>query len=450
MNRASCGLLFGGINTLKTTNLGRAAKYLYDTYGCVARLISADNEYETIAPEINAGIIDPFSIVAIPNPFGVCCKLQIGYWPEVRDGRIVMCKPRIENGRMLDRHGRWIGAYLIEGTTTIAELFHQDHINNQRKIGEDLVGKFEVAVETDTGMEVITLAKSAQSHYGQVQNHVTQSMIPAMSMLPGLKWVWWTGHEYAGEDEATGQMRLGPGVVGKAATMVVPRKMGNTFHMVSVESSQVDARTRKVKRSIEHRAYFESHADANLITQMWPAGVKLPPVAVPEWRNMFPDGYIPLTFDQGIEAFIKFHDKHEIKIVVAVPDNLPVPAVSGEVPGLQTGSPAPVSLPLPVQPQTGIGQGPAVQQAMQAATQTQPVGRPSLRRPLRPIVMPTPQPPLADQLQKSIDVVNQAKQQAAAVEDLSSTPTPTVPEIPGINDLPNNNDTNDNNNNKEN
>lgn len=398
------------MNTTKTTNLGRIARYLYEKYGLKSRLISADNEYDTLEDLIGAGVIEPFAIVAVPNPFPVMTKLSMGQWPVIEHGIPVMREtPPAEMAK--------IGAYLIEGTTTIAELLHQDHIRKARKIGEDLVGKFEE--------DGITFAKSAQSHYGHVQDFVTLDLIPRFSMLP-VQWVWWTGHEYAGEDEATGQTRLGPGVVGKAATMKVPRKMGNTFHFVSAENIETDARTHKSTRTTEYRAYFEPHSDAQLVRLFWPAGVKLPVTAIPKWRERFPGGYIPLTLTQGVEQYIEFHDtlaKQDKLVITPGAGALPKPEITqGVKSGEATSAPAPVP----------------------AATQTRPpyrgYQRPPLPRTPTPMPIrvggpygtgqkdsvinkePEPEPSLEETLKKSIEAVTG---EPVVVPDINAVPVPT-------------------------
>ena len=393
MKRASCGLIYGAMNTTKTTNLGRVARYLFDKHGLRSRLISADNEYDTLEDLIGEEVIEPFAIASVPNPFPIMTKLSLGMWPVLENGQIVMRETPAE---------QWskIGAYLIEGTTTIAELLHQDHIRKARKIGEDVVGQF-----TEEG---ITFAKSAMSHYGHVQDFVTLDLIPRFSTLP-VKWVFWTGHEYQGEDEATGQTRLGPGVVGKAATMKVPRKLGNTFHCIAFENVQTDPKTHKTTRSTEYRAYFEPHADAYSRTQMWPAGVKVPVKWVAEWRVKFPDGYIPLTLERGIEQFLEFQDEMTVKYgapadseagnLVTMPTSVTI--VGSTVTVSQTRPPVRPSYPtrpsrFPARP---VMQPPVPQPTLSYPT------RPS-RFPARPVMQPpVPQPTLTEQLQLSIEKV---------------------------------------------
>jgi hypothetical protein len=385
MKRASCGLIYGAMNTTKTTNLGRVARYLHDKHGLRSRLISADNEYDTLEDLIGEGVIEPFAIASVPNPFPIMTKLSLGMWPVLENGQIVMRETAAD---------QWpkIGAYLVEGTTTIAELLHQDHIRKARKIGEDVVGQF-----TEEG---ITFAKSAMSHYGHVQDFVTLDLIPRFSTLP-VKWVFWTGHEYQGEDEATGQTRLGPGVVGKAATMKVPRKLGNTFHCIAFENVQTDPKTHKTTRSTEYRAYFEPHADAYSRTQMWPAGVKVPVKWVAEWRTKFPDGYIPLTLEKGIEQFLEFQDEMTAKY--GAPDSDVGNLIAMPAAAASTASPA----------------------AASSASQTRPLARsvayarPS-RFPVRPAQPAQPaQPTLEEQLQKSVDL---AHAQQTEIPDINAVP----------------------------
>jgi hypothetical protein len=292
------------MNTLKTTNLGRLAKYLIMKYGIKSRLISADNEWDSIDDCIADGYIDPLSILAFDNPFPVLTKLSQGQWLRYNANRRKLewfQTPQSDLEKL---------AYLIEGTTTIGELLMQDHVSKARVIGQDVVGKFEEAAEP--GDTAFTYANPAQSHHYNVQTFVTMSLIPDFMMLP-VKWVWWTGHEYRGEDEATKQRMLGPGVTGKAVTTKVPRKVGNCLHMDMVEQVSIDPQTKRTRRVLDHRAYYEPHADAESPSLKWPAGLKMPASWVPAWRERFPEGYIPLTLDQGVEVYLAFHDEMAAK-----------------------------------------------------------------------------------------------------------------------------------------
>jgi len=383
---ASCGLMYGALNTLKTTNLGRIARYLYETFGLTSRMITADNEYDTVKDLVEAGVIEVFAIKALANPFGTLTKLSQGYWPQIQNDRIVMCATPPD--RMAT-----IGAYLIEGTTTIGELLHADHINKARKIGENIVGQFTDQVETDTGIEEISYGKSAQAHYQHVQDYVTYNLIPTFAML-AIKWVWWTGHEYMGEDEATGQARIGPGVIGKAAVMKVPRVVGNTLHMTANEEVSTNAQTHKTTRKMERRAYFEKHKDQFLKMQDWPAGLKLPEDSVDAWSKLFPDGYIELTHNQGVEQYVKFHQeiaRRAQKLVIMPGTEMFVDAKARE---------PQVALPAIGTPTIGT------------TTQTAPPRRAPILPPRRPLPTPirrpaptpaSPQPTLEEQLTKSIE-----------------------------------------------
>jgi hypothetical protein len=302
--RASCGLLYGAMNTFKTTNLGRIARYLYEHHGLRSRLISADNEWDSLQEEIDEGIVLPLSILAFPNPFPVLTKLSKGMWPEYNARtRKLEFKPTTPDD--LSKL-----AYLIEGTTTIGELLMQDHVMKARVIGQDVVGKFEEAAEP--GDTVYSYANPAQSHHYNVQTFVTMSLIPDFMMLP-VKWVWWTGHEYRGEDEATKQRLLGPGVTGKAVTSKVPRKVGNCLHMDVVEQVEIDKVTKRSKRLLKHMAFYEPHADSESPSLKWPAGLKMPATWTPAWRERHPDGFIELTLTQGVDDYLKFHDEMTAK-----------------------------------------------------------------------------------------------------------------------------------------
>jgi hypothetical protein len=354
-------------------------------------MITADNEYDTVKDLVDADVVDVFSIKVISNPFGVLTKLSQGYWPAIKNGKLVMAPTPP------DKFAR-IGAYLIEGTTTIGELCHADHINKARQIGENIVGKFSELVETDTGVEEITYGKSAMSHYQQVQDYVCFNLIPGFAKLP-VKWVWWTGHEYMGEDEATGRSMLGPGVVGKAAVMRVPRVVGNTFHMVANEEVSTNPQTHKTTRTLTHRAYFEKHKDAFMAGQSWPAGLKIPMgddgSFLKGWQAKFPDGYIELTQDQGVEAYVKYHQEIARKTTKLV-------LTPGTEIYVESSAKDPAPLPAQTTPLPSTG----------GASQLKPAPRPAvmpLRKPVPPLPRPAPlvaaKPTLEAQLIASIEQV---------------------------------------------
>jgi hypothetical protein len=234
----------------------------------------------------------------------VLTKLSKGEWPTYN--------PRTRKLEFkttpLDELSKYV--YLLEGTTTFGELLMQDHVMKARVIGQDVVGKFEEAYEP--GDTVYSYANPAQSHHYNVQTFVTMSLIPDFMMLP-VKWVWWTGHEYRGEDEATKQRLLGPGVTGKAVTSKVPRKVGNCIHMDIAEEVEIDKVTKRSKRILRHRAYYEPHADSESPSLKWPAGLKMPAVWVPAWRERHPEGFIELTLTEGVDDYLKFHDEMAAK-----------------------------------------------------------------------------------------------------------------------------------------
>jgi hypothetical protein len=420
IRRASCGLLYGPINSTKTTSLGRIARYIFNRYGLTSRLISADNEYDTLENEIDEGIIEPFAVLNVPNPFPTLTKLSKGLWPTaVKRGTVTVIEMQPTPPEKMAK----IGAYLIEGTTTIGELLREDHIRKARVLGQDVVGKFEE--------DGIVYAKAAQSHYGHVQDFVTMNLIPIFSMLP-VRWVWWTGHEYTGEDEATGQMRLGPGVVGKAATMVTTRKLGNTFHMTLTEATALISG--KNVRTLEPRAYFQSHP-SGIGQIMWPAGVKLPVDWVAEWRARYPEGYIPLTLDSGIEQFVKYiDDKSE---AAGKSRAVTVPATPPE----QSMEPTSPSVPVPTAPAAvRVAPAPATP-APPPATQTRPGATP-IRRPMvppRPGPLPTPRFATAAPIQKPAAPVTTPPDKLAetlekSIEQVTGAPVANV--IPDINAVP--------------
>jgi hypothetical protein len=292
--RASTLLMYGKKGAKKTTQLGFLARWLWKRTGKITRLISADQEWDTIKTVIAEGIIQPFSIQNIPHPWEVTLKLSQGMWPKgVRgdDG-----KPRIE----LQETADWskIGAYAVEGLDSIGELLLGDHMRTGRKLAQEPPFRFQDGDMTFSG--------AAPAHYGDVQNNVILTLVPNFARLP-VEWIWWTGHELLGVDEeGTKRPVFGPGVVGKKS-LKVNTKIGSTFHMESM--TVMAPHPKNPEQKIPHTAFvawFRDHPDDLLPSMLWPANFKMPVEWVRAWQQKFPYGFIPLTLEGGAEQYLQF------------------------------------------------------------------------------------------------------------------------------------------------
>lgn len=285
-NYAASILAYGGTGTLKTTNVGAFARYVWETTRAPTRLVFADNGgWEPIQPYIDAGIILPYRLRDNPTLLEQIRLLMKGHWPD-KDGNFGK-EPNLDN----------VGANAAEGLTSISMLILRHLVGKGQKISEDIVGTFR------EGNEVFGAA--GRSHYGFVQQFILD-FIGAFSTLPTLsKRVMFTAHEGKGQDSQTRQTVYGPAAVGQAVTDKIPFFVGDLLHF---ETTVLDAK----KNQTTVRAYFKPHADADLQSIIWPAKARLPFDLVADFQEKWPEGCLDLS-KETLYDYLKFMDSVRLK-----------------------------------------------------------------------------------------------------------------------------------------
>ncbi len=314
-------LLFGRSGSYKTSELRHIARRTYAKYGKITRLVSSDGGgWTPLQPEIDVGIIEPWRVTLQEHPISVYRKLSKGYWPKPvqRNGQreLALVEPNADTWKR-------VGAYLIEGLTSISAVMMRDHIINQRKLAEDpLVGQWEekVLVELGDGKLSDATEKYMTSNWGHF-NSVQQSVyeiVTAFSGLP-LHMVGFTALETAGEERvgtgktrvSTGRVQIGPQVIGQAMTTVVPAWVGDCIHMDTYNRDTMskvkgaDGRETEVKTGVRTnvRAYYVTHPDLETgITVA--AKPRVPPERWPALMQKFPGGYYTPTPEHGLDLYL--------------------------------------------------------------------------------------------------------------------------------------------------
>lgn len=283
-NYAASILCYGATGTRKTTNVGGFAKYVWETTRAPVRYITADGGgWEPIEPYIQAGIILPYRLSDSPTLLEQIRLFMKGRWPN-------------DKGELVQNSDN-VGAYAIEGLTSISMLMLRHLVGKGQKVAQDVVGQFR------EGSEVFGAA--AMAHYGFVQQF-TLDMIGSFSTLPTLsKRVLFTAHEGKGQDEQTRQTIYGPAAVGKAITDKIPFFVSDLLHF---ETSVIDAK----KNETTVRAYLKNHPDADLQSILWPAKVRMPFDVVHEFTTKWPEGYIDLG-KESLYDFLKFMEQARAK-----------------------------------------------------------------------------------------------------------------------------------------
>lgn len=300
--RALTHLIYGPSGTFKTTQIGFLAWRIWKKYRKKTRLISADGSgWSPIQKFIDAGIIDAFSISKLDvlkhSPLGLLRKLSRGDWPRDNgDGtaRVVPTPPE---------EVAQVGAYAIEGLTSIAELLMEELRVRQQRIGEDAVGSFTVDGER--------FSANNRAHYNFVQNEVA-GLVKGFSSLP-VEHVLLTALEGRGEDEATRESIRGPAIIGKAATAKVPAWVGDVIHAdsyaVEVKVPDPVAKFTAVQLQTKVRLWFVRHPDENFPTISYPAKLRVPPEQMQKVLKRWPGGYFEPSTTGGLDWLLELEDE---------------------------------------------------------------------------------------------------------------------------------------------
>lgn len=285
-------VLYGPTGSRKTSQIGEYAKYIYEKTGKITRLISLDGGgWAPIQDLINAGIISAWRAVDEPRLLNALIAASKGAWPKLTSKGLRVPGPVVVPST--DQRGKAmndVGAYAVEGWTSIASAVMRFLVDKGQKINEDVVSKF---VE-DSDFGSFSFGAPSRGHFGFAQNFILD-LIKNFSGLP-VERVLYTALEGKGEDKLTKQLQYGPQVAGNAITASIPQYVGDCLHFEDFyEESGVDPlnSTQKLKE-LRVRAWFQQHPDQQTGV-MWPAKCRLVPSKVPEFKKiMGTSGYFNL------------------------------------------------------------------------------------------------------------------------------------------------------------
>ena len=313
--------LYGRSGTFKTTQIGFLSQYIYERTGKITRLISADGGgWKPLLPYIEGGLIEPYSIRNEANPIFTLHKLVQGYWPT-----------KLESGKRLSKEFSLdtsnIGAYAIEGVTTISELII-DHLAGKKlgmnpaysltltASGESITSGQESVKKFDAGEKFIDTQGQAlgdvisgaysQDHYGYVQKTVIEKLV--MSWNLPVELVLWTSHEATAEDDLTRTAIYGPALVGKKGTPKIGRNVGVLIHAEPFNVTKPNAPNTKPIEATEVRYYFMSHPNQLMPKVTWECKPRIPSVLMPELLKKWPDAYFTPTVTKGLDEYLRLED----------------------------------------------------------------------------------------------------------------------------------------------
>lgn len=297
-------LLYGDTDSYKTTQIGFLAKWLYKRTGKALFYCSADaGTWEPLEKHIEAGLIQPFSLLKLPANVDVryiLRKLTDGVTPTELD----------EYGQMTSTTLNFIdkskySGMAFEGLTSISELLLRQSAG--KKVLQNASWSETIGDETFGGL--------SESHYGAAQEEIINLVIRSQG-LP-LEVVCWTGHELVSEDKQKRPVR-GVAVVGVKGTPRIAKNVGTMIHctksLIGYEEDKVKG-TKVAK--YEPRYYFQSHPDMTMIDHpvfgdtLYPAKTRLPVEVIPKLLEKYKGGYFVPDVERGLDAFLEFEDSLE-------------------------------------------------------------------------------------------------------------------------------------------
>lgn len=277
VDNAKSLLIYGETQTGKTSLIGRIAREHYARTGKITRLILCDEGGPSaIQPEIDEGIIQVVDMMGDEQPQSNLMWLAKGHFPGA-DGRIDQKRQQLEN----------VGIVALDSLSSAAAMIINYFIQSGVKISQDIVG-----LREEQGLR---FGNAAQSHYGATHSYILQ-LITAMASLP-VDRVIHTALESKAQDVIDNSIILGPMIIGRALTGVIPNRMNRILHLEIAPSA--DGKER------QYRIYFQPHIDS-VLRKTWPANLRLPLDAQPKIKAhaLYGKGYI--DFSTGKELLDLF------------------------------------------------------------------------------------------------------------------------------------------------
>lgn len=284
----STALIYGDSGIGKTANLQMIADYLLSLYpGTKGRLITADGGGSTPFTQtglVQSGKVELLNIAASDLAYAEISALSDGKWPI--DGK-TGCKSWFTRAASL----KDVSFYMIEGLESFGHLLlnHMAHQTSGRA-GFKLSWQF----SEDIDGESYAVGGLDQGHYGIVQKELLRIHTKGFSQLP-VQWVIWTSKVARGEEDRTRETIYGPAVVGKALTSTVSGSFGDCLHMDTVTIENKEQRV----------AWFTKHLD-KISGSAYVAKSRIALAATPYLWKLWPNGYVPLFYDKGLEQYFKF------------------------------------------------------------------------------------------------------------------------------------------------
>ena len=301
----SC-LFYGTSGSGKTTELARIAKLMWHKYKLRSRLICSDGGGWSAFEDY--GLIDPdnptcsetfptqaFDITNRGEMLADVRRLGDGYWPRLtKDGDLYFAT---DAACMTDwKRPNVPQVYLGDSLTGMADSLLDHIMHAPNKVG------FKPSWEYDEGG--YHFQGLQDGHWLVIQNEIFSNIVKRFHQLP-IKWDCWSalaGVGGGGEKKAWEEKKFGPSVAGQALTTKIPAWFGDSFHLEQILIQSTDG-----KQTQKRVAWFTEHSDPTTGLKYQAKGRMIPELT-PTLLESFPNGFIELTYDKGIEQWFNTTD----------------------------------------------------------------------------------------------------------------------------------------------
>lgn len=242
-------LVYGISGVGKTTQIGKAAEFVYNKTGKKTRLASTSGGgWGSIDPQVELGIVEPCYLLNRKYPYETLQRMSRGWWPEdANDSDSPLVEP--------SKQKSWadVGALAFDSVTEGAEWVMRYSVEAEAKgviriSGQQPAAKFQEHQGGDF------FGSPSMGMYGTIQNYFGQ-FVAQSTAIPG-RYIFWTALELKGTDENTRLPLYGPEIIGKAKTSGAPAWFNHVLHLCFVGQS--------AKSRGERRMYFESHFEEGI------------------------------------------------------------------------------------------------------------------------------------------------------------------------------------------
>lgn len=233
-------LLYSPTGGGKTTQIGLLAEEVFATTGLKTRIYTADfGGTDVLDPYVELGMVEV---------------------EEIGSSNVWLFVNKAVRGQVKGTDGKWkldevrnakVGAYAFESAHGIANLMQIDMEQSAGKgmpIGGDANTSFTIKAD---GEELKVGSQKGFGKYGVPQSQVLQAIYQSFK-LPA-SYIVWTAGLNMDKDEITTSKVVGPDVIGRALTGVLPKDFNYTFRL-GVNPS-------KDGKAEEHVLYLGTHVD---------------------------------------------------------------------------------------------------------------------------------------------------------------------------------------------